>query len=211
MEYDESRVRHLDDSTKWPEPLNDEPDLIETPATTSRSRRVAAGAGLVAGGLLAGTIGITAVQAATGSTKTQQPAASSQGASQQGSGTVPQGGPAGGFGGGGIGGGGVAGEQRLSGTVARVFSNAISVKTSSGTSTYGVNGTTDIRRDGQAIALSALKVGETVTVHLIPSGSSFAVERILAGTGGFGGPGGPPPGGGTAPDGTTSSGTARAT
>jgi hypothetical protein len=200
MENDETRVHHLGDSTPWSAVAPSAgPDEIESgamsAASPSRARRIGSAAALVVGGLIAGTIGITAVQAANGSNDTERPSAATASATGQ---TLPgetdetapdQGQlqaapPAGAFGD--APGGGLDGEQRLSGTVAAIGSSSITVTTSAGKSTYAVTGTTDIRRDGQPIALSALKVGETVLVHVYPSGSSYAAERILAGTPGFG-------------------------
>jgi hypothetical protein len=240
MENDETRVHHLGDSTPWPgaAPLGDPAadEIASGPAPASRARRVGTAAALVVGGMIAGTIGISAVQAATGSTQSQQPTAGraapgqaapgqmapngavpnravpngtdSDGTDSDGmqNGVPPAGGPGGRFGG--PPGGGLDGEQRLSGTVAAIGGSSITVTTSSGRLTYAVIGTTDIRRDGQTIALSALKVGETVLVHVYPTGSSYTAERILAGNPGFGrrGPdGGAPPQNGTS--GTSTQGT----
>jgi hypothetical protein len=208
MEHDETRVHHLGEGTPWPTGEQGEDEIGSSPPSR-RGRHLGASIGLIVGGLLAGTVGVTAVQAATGGTKTQQTTAATTGAAGQ---TAPQGQQPGGFGGPG---GGVAGEQRVTGTIAAVGASSVTVTTSSGKKTYAVNGTTDIRRDGQTIALSALKVGETVLLHVYPSGSSYAAERILAGTQGFGrgGFGGPPPAGGTAPNGTapTTTGSTRST
>lgn len=203
MEYDETRVHHLDGTTPWPGGADESaPDEIETPPISSRTRRIAGGAGLVVGGLLAGTIGITAVQAATGATRTQQPTSAQQGLPPQGlpqqgvppgvaPGTTQGGPPAGRFGG--RPGGAVAGEQRVFGTVATVFTNAIAVTTNGGKITYVVNGATDVRRNGQPITLSALHVGENVFLHVYPVGTAYVAERIFAGTTSFGPGGGPPP------------------
>jgi hypothetical protein len=204
MEYDETRVHHLDGTTPWPGATDGSTaDEIATPPMSSRARRIAGGAGLVVGGLLAGTIGITAVQAATGATKTQQPSAAQQALPQQGQpqqgltqgagpGATQGGPPAGGFGG--RRGGAVAGEQRVYGTVASVFTNAVTITTNNGKVTYVVNGTTDVRRNGQPITLSALQVGESVFLHVYPVGTAYVAERIFAGTTSFGPGGAPAPG-----------------
>jgi hypothetical protein len=168
-------VHHLGDSTPWsavaPPTGADEIESGPVQGTPpSRARRIGSTAALVVVGFIAGTIGITAVQAATGANHTAQPSAATP------FGAAGQGPP----------GGGLDGEQRLSGTIAAIGSSSITVATSSGKSTYAVTGTTDIRRDGQTVALSALNDGETVLVHVYPSGSSYAAERILAGTPGFG-------------------------
>ena len=91
-------------------------------------------------------------------------------------------------------GGGVAGEQHLSGTITAVGSSSITVKSTAGTATYAVNGTTEIDVNGSTSTLSALKVGSAVTVHVYPSGSTMMAERIIVG-GTDGQPGGAVPGG----------------
>jgi hypothetical protein len=203
MDNLEIRVHHLDETTQWPTG----PEEIASPDRKPVGRAVALGAGLVLAGALVGTVGVSVVQAATrntAATTTQPPAAAAQGGT--GTQAVP---PGGGFGGptggrfGGPQGGGVPGEQRITGTIASIGTSSVSVKTTSGTSTYGVDGSTDIRRDGQTIALSSLTAGETVLLHVLPtsSGSAMYAERILAGTS-FGRGGGAPPNG-TAPNGTT--------
>ena len=104
-------------------------------------------------------------------------------------------------------GGGVAGEQRIQGTVTAKTSTTVTVKSSSGTSTYAVNATTEIVRDGLAASLSSVQVGDPVLVHVYPSSSGrMLVERLLAGSSASGGPGGfgPPPA--SAGDGTQSRG-----
>jgi hypothetical protein len=209
-------VHHLDETTQWP---TAPPDEIASPAHKPVSRAIAVGAGLVVAGALVGTVGVSLVQAATRTPSpagTQTPASASQGQQGQGQqgqgqqglppgtqgGGGTQGGPppAGGFGGP-RGGGGAPGGQRVTGTVASVGSSTLSVQTSAGTSTYAVDGATDIRRNGQTIALAALQVGENVLVRAYPSGSSYVAQRILAGAGSFG-RGGPPPNGTTSTTGT---------
>ena len=104
-------------------------------------------------------------------------------------------------------GGGVAGEQRIQGTVTAKTSTTVTVKSSSATSTYTVNATTEIVRDGQAASLSAVQVGDPVVVHVYPSSSGqMLVERLLAGSSASGGPGGFGPAPLSAGDGTQSSG-----
>lgn len=203
MDNREIRVHHLDETTQWPTG----PEEIASPERKPVGRAVTLGAGLVLAGALVGTGGVSLVQAATRNTAaaTTQPPAVTQG----GTGTQPVP-PSGRFGG--PQGGGVAGEQRITGTVASIGTSSVSVKTTSGTITYSVDGSTDIRRDGQTIALSSLTAGETVLLHVFParSGSAMYAERILAGTS-FGRGGGAPPNG-TAPNGTpTTTGTGRST
>jgi hypothetical protein len=171
-------VHHLDATTQWPTAPSDE---IASAERKPASRAIAVGAGLVLAGAVVGTVGVSLVQAANRTPSpagTQTAVAAPQG--QPGLGQQP---PAGGFGGP-RGGGGAPGGQRMAGTVASVGSSTLSVTTSDGTSTtYTVTGATDIRRNGQTIALSALQVGENVLVRGYPSGSSYVAERVLAGTG----------------------------
>jgi hypothetical protein len=172
-------------------------------ATTTRMAALLAAAALAGGGV---TYALT-----QGSADSTTPVASSTGqlpgtGTQDGTGTVPQG-PGGGFGGGP---GGVDGEQRIVGTLTGVGDSSITVTTSSGEQTYQVSDATEIAKDGAQASLSDLSTGETVLVHLIPSSSGstaasdLVVERIIAGTGGFG-PGLAP--GQGSDDGTTDQGT----
>jgi hypothetical protein len=85
----------------------------------------------------------------------------------------------GGVGPGGI--GGIAGEQRLQGTLTAVRSGSVTVKTSAGTHTYQVTSQSQIVKNGTSAALSQLKVGDAVLVHVYPSGSRMLIERIFAG------------------------------
>ena len=178
-------------SSELPAPLREpapEPPA-EEPATRHRSasRRTAMAAGLVLVAGLLGTAGGAALQASRGSetsptTAALTPAAAQVpgGAGQDDPGTTagddrPLGAPP----------GGVAGEQRLLGTVQRVTATSIAVQTGSGARTFGVTSRTQIQRDGQPIRLTDLKAGETVLLHVYPSGSGYLAERVLAGTGGI--------------------------
>jgi hypothetical protein len=114
--------------------------------------------------------------------------------------------------------GGISGEQHVQGTLTAKSGSKLTVKTSDGTSaSYTVSSTTQIVRDGTMAALSDLKIGDAVQVHVIPasSGSGTVVERVFAGTSatsfGPGGLGGPPgdgqlgaPGGSNNDSGSTS-------
>jgi hypothetical protein len=71
------------------------------------------------------------------------------------------------------------------------------VTTVSGKATYSVTSESQIVRNGSVVALSALKVGDPVFLHVYQgtSDNALLVERIFAGTQpGRGGFGGPPPG-----------------
>ena len=85
----------------------------------------------------------------------------------------PQGGPAL---------GGLAGEQRLSGTLVSVGTDSVTMRTSRGRATYSVTSATEVVRNGRVADLSALRAGDAVLVHVLPSGtgSGMTVERIFA-------------------------------
>ncbi len=155
------------------------------PVTAAPSRRstAAKGAGLLVAGLLVGVLGVTALQG-NGSTPTNNAAnttaAGPGGQLAPGTGTQGFGGQ--GFGGQGFGGrgGGVAGETRTVGTVTAVSGSTVTVRGTDGTTaTYQVNSDTEIARDGAQIALSDVKAGETVLVHVLPGD---VAERVLVGT-----------------------------
>lgn len=146
-------------------------------------RTLAMRAGLLAAGAVIGGIVVTSFH--HNSTATTSPTAFGipGGTTQQPGGAFQGGPPQGGFGGGV--GGGVDGEQHLSGTLVSVGSSTVTVRTSSGTSIYAVTSSTEIVRNGQVVALSALKAGDPVLVHVYPTGSSarLTVERLFAGSG----------------------------
>jgi hypothetical protein len=192
-------------SNDWlTEPRTTEPDTVENgsePKKHTWGRQL----GIVAAGALVGGIAVAGLQnhASGQSTTTRNPANAA----------VPGGGP---FGGNGqnqlqtpIGpGGGRAGEQHISGTLTNVGSSSVTVSSASGTATYVVDNNTQIVRNGNVVALSALHVGDPVFVHVYPSGSSVVAERIFAGDptamGGSSGRQGPPAGQQQAqPQGTT--------
>jgi hypothetical protein len=125
------------------------------------------GAGLVAGGIVAGTV---AASAATGAgSPSPRPGAGSQ---APGPGNHPFFGPGGrGFGHGfGL---------PLSGTVTSVGSSSVTIRTQSGTKTYAVDGASDIDKNGEA-KLSDLVTGDKVRFAVRPGTSSIAV--LHAGT-----------------------------
>ncbi|HVA59407.1 MAG TPA: hypothetical protein VNG13_02585 [Mycobacteriales bacterium] len=91
-----------------------------------------------------------------------------------------------------------------SGTVAAVGTNTVSIKTSSGTVTYGVTSASDVDKNGEA-TLSALKVGDAVRFSTTTSGGATIIARLHAGNealdrpaGGPGPAGGPPAAGSSA-------------
>ena len=83
-------------------------------------------------------------------------------------------------------GSGVGGEQRLFGTLTAVGSSSFTLRTSSGSTTYRVDATTELVKDGQRVSsLSAMQVGDSVLVHVYPVNGTAHVERVIDG---------PPPG-----------------
>lgn len=177
------------------------------PGPGNRRAAAAKGAGLLVAGLLVGVLGVTALQHddTPATSNAASTTAFGPGGAQGGPGT--QGGTGGqlpgGFGGSG-GRGGVDGETRTVGTVTAVTGSSVTVRGSDGTTaTYQVNGDTEIARDGAQIALSDVKAGETVLVHVLPGD---VAERVLVGTLRRGAGPGTPPGGstsGSAPGATT--------
>jgi hypothetical protein len=126
-------------------------------------------AGLIAGGILATTIGAQA--AAT---------AGSSGTSSSTTGTDPHPGDNGAD--------GVPESQEhhggrhgldLSGTVTAVASNTVTIKTSTVTTTYTVTSTSDIDKNGEA-SLSSLAVGDTVTFS-VDATTPTQIDKLHAG------------------------------
>jgi hypothetical protein len=176
------------------------------PRPGDRRGAVAKGAGLLVAGVLVGVLGVTALQhdstptSNAASTTAVAPGQQGQVPGSQGSGQ--------GLGGQGLGGqglgGGVDGETRTVGTVTAVGGSSVTVKAQDGTTaTYRVTGDTQIARNGAQIALSDVRTGETVLVHVLPGD---VAERVLIGTFRRGGGTGTPPGGTTSdgsPDAST--------
>lgn len=181
MDEQPTRIYEIGDEKAWTDIVDNGPPPPAAPAATAvrrRARTLATGAGLVLGGVLLGTVAVSAAQGLGGTPRTT--AAQTQGApsleDQQGPDASGRG-------------GGLDGEQRLSGTVASVSGSSVSVTTGSGTASYAVTAQTEIVKDGQPVALSALKPGDAVFLHVYPSGSGMAAERIFAGNLPAGGPG----------------------
>lgn len=155
-------------------------EVASDPATTSTpssSRRaLATRAGLLAAGAVLGGIVVSSTHDNSTTTTSPTGFAVPGGAFQGG---PPQGGTGqGGFG------GGLGGEQHVTGTLVSVGSSTVTVRTTSGTSTYLVTSSTEIVRNGHTVALSALQADDPVLVHVYPAGSSaqLTVERLFAGT-----------------------------
>lgn len=182
------------------------PETITSTAASGRRRLPAAAtAGWLALGLVAGGVGVAALHSATSSASTPSVTSPlgtgnsrtipglSGGGSDDGRGDDGGGDDGGAVPGGfapGGGGGGFAGEQRLSGTLRSVSGATFTIATSAGMSTYTVDASTQLVKDGQVVpSLSAMNVGDQVLVHVYPQGGSTHVERVIDGApaGGFGG------------------------
>ena len=147
--------------------MKTETETIQRPRR--RTPRVLASAlGLVGLGAGAGAIAATAAtaSAATTSTSTTAPQSSSgTGPSGTGSSTAP---PPGGLG------------LPLSGTVTAVGSSDVTIKTSTGTTTYGVTSTSDIDKNGEA-TLSDLAVGDAVRFSTVTTSDTTTIDKLHAG------------------------------
>jgi hypothetical protein len=158
-----------------------------------RSRRLITGSALLAagaagGGILASSVTASATAGATAAASTLATTAAS-GSSD----TDRPGGP-------------LAGAPRdagglhglnLSGTITAIGSSSLTIKTSTGTSTYSVGTSSDIDKNGEA-SLSSLAVGDKVTFNTVQSTSTIAHlhagnEALDAPHMGPGGPGGDQP------------------
>ena len=147
-----------------------------------------AAAGLIAGGVLATTLGAqaaTPTPSPTGSTSatTTDPHPGDNGADG-----VPEAQEH-------HGAGGRGGALNLTGTVTGVGSSTVTIKTSSGTTAYSVASSSDIDKNGEA-ALSNLVVGDAVTFS-VASSNAKQIDKLHAGDEAKdmpqGGPGGPAP------------------
>lgn len=133
-----------------------------------------AAAGLVAGAVLATTVG---AQAATilpgGSTTASSSATADPHPGDNGADGVPEANEVHG------GHGDHGGALDLSGTVTAVTSSSVTIKTSTGTTTYAVTSTSDIDKNGEA-TLSALAVGDQVTFS-VDSTNAKQIDKLHAG------------------------------
>jgi hypothetical protein len=144
------------------------------PAGSSSRRQIAVRAGLLAVGAAAGALVVTTV--AHGSSTPTTPVANAGAQGPLGANGGPGGPPPGGFP------GGRAGEQHLTGTLTSVGASSVTVTTASGTATYAVTSATQIIRNGNVSSLAALRSGDSVFVHVYPTGSTdqLTAERIFA-------------------------------
>ena len=144
----------------------------EKPPPSSR-RQLAIRAGLIAAGAVVGGVVVTSISHGGSTTTANGVPSAAVGA--QGGGQFPGNGQAPTF-------GGLNGEERLSGSLVSVGASTVTIKTSTGTASYDVTSSSEIVRNGQVVALSALRPGDTVFVHVYPagSGSQMTVERLFA-------------------------------
>ena len=134
---------------------------------------------LIGAGIAVGAIGATAI-GANAATTTSGSATSSSSTSSSTAGTLPPP-PGGGY--------HVPG---MSGTVTAVGSSSVTIKTSSGTTTYAVTSASDIDKNGEA-QLSNLVVGDAVTFNVMPN-SATTINKLHAGDEAKDRPAGPPAG-----------------
>jgi hypothetical protein len=179
------------------------------------SKAVVSGLALLGAGAIAGGIASTAVSASAATTTSTTAATgnSGSGGSSSTSSTVPgsgrqrPGAPPG------------AAALPLHGTITAVGDSSVTIKTSTGTTTYAVTSTSDIEKKGKT-TLSALSVGDTVAFSTVTTDGTTAIDTLVAGTAPSGmaggcGPGGGPrgtagPGAGPPPNGSSSSGSSGA-
>ncbi|MDT0264092.1 hypothetical protein [Jatrophihabitans lederbergiae] len=78
-----------------------------------------------------------------------------------------------------------------SGTVSAVGTNSVTIKTTAGTTTYGVTSTSDIDKNGEA-QLSNLAVGDAVTFNTQTVNGTTIIDKLHAGDEAKDRPAGPP-------------------
>ncbi|HEV7147788.1 MAG TPA: hypothetical protein VGN48_12415 [Pedococcus sp.] len=129
-----------------------------------------AAAGLVAGGVLATTLGAQAATvspSATTSTTTSSTATADPHPGDNGADGVPEANEVHG------------GALSLSGSVTAVGASSVTIKTSTATTVYAVTSASDIDKNGEA-TLSALVVGDKVTFS-VASGNAKQIDKLHAG------------------------------
>ena len=167
--------------------------------------------GAVAGGIASTAISASATTTATATTGNAGSGGTSPPANTgTGTGTAPGGGPPAR----GAPPGGAA--LPLHGTVTAVGASSVTIKTSSGTTTYPVTDSSAIEKNGKT-TVSALAVGDTVAFSTVTTDGTSAIDKLVAGTMAGGclhgaaqgtGPGagpGPPPAGSSAATGSSGS------
>jgi hypothetical protein len=154
----------------WP---YDDTDAVVSPP--ARRRRLPAWATTLAWlgiGLLAGAVGVTLLHSSSSADAANRPAAVTNQPPDRFGGGV----------GGGFGGGRLDGEQHVVGTLTAVNGASLTVATGTGRSTYTIDASTELVKDGQPVSsLSAMSVGDTVVVHVYPANGTDRVERVIDG------------------------------
>ena len=69
----------------------------------------------------------------------------------------------------------------LHGTVTAVSASSVTIKTSSGTTTYAVTATSDIEKNGKT-GSSALSTGDVVAFSTVATDGSTAIDKLVAGS-----------------------------
>lgn len=145
-------------------------DPLWNPTPRRRPRGLLLGAGLVVGGAAAGIIAATALGAnAANTTTSANGPASVAYAAASGNSAPSQPEP-------------VGGHRGLdnSGTVTAVGTNSVTIKTASGTKTYGVTASSDIDKNGEA-QLKDLVVGDAVTFSTDTANGQAVIDKLHAG------------------------------
>jgi Cu/Ag efflux protein CusF len=173
-----------------------EPDADSEPSPDPRRRRrvpraLAAGLGLVGLGAVAGGIATAATTAGAATTTisssapTSSPAPPGASSSATSSTTTPSGSPSASSptapGSGSLGSappGAMA--LPLSGTVTAVGSSDVTIRTSTGTTTYTVTSSSDIDKNGEA-TLSDLAAGDAVTFSTVTTNGTTSIDKLHAG------------------------------
>jgi hypothetical protein len=141
------------------------PPVAAVSPAAPRRRGLVVGAGLLGAGVLAGAIiGSTVLSGAATTPSPTAPAAGSAPAAGPAGPAAPCGhGPGRGL--------------PLSGTVTAVGTSSVTIKTSAGTTTYKVDGNSDIDKNGEA-QLSSLKVGDAVRFSVT---GANVIDKLHAG------------------------------
>lgn len=138
----------------------------------------------LAAGVVAGAVVVAAWHSSQNSSASLANPAAAQG--QLPNGQAPNAGPGFGGSGGGPGfggpGGGRNGEQHVAGTVTATDTASVTVRLANGsTATYEVIASSDIVKNGARVSLSAIKVGDSVFLHVYPSNGQTVVEHLFVG------------------------------
>ncbi|HZU78552.1 MAG TPA: hypothetical protein VE991_01440 [Acidimicrobiales bacterium] len=144
------------------------PDPDDSPPSPGRRRRGAralAVAGLMGVSAVAGGVASMSMSAGAATTSTTSPASSGSSADTPG---MPPPGCA-------------AARLPLSGTVTAVGTSSVTIATSSGTTTYAVDSSSDIDKNGEA-TLSDLTAGDTVRFSTTSVNGTVTIDKLHAGT-----------------------------